>query len=180
MDSGGAPTEQHVRYEPNDRPPLPITIGLGLQYALISVASVVLAPTIMISIAGGSDAYLSWAVCAALVISGITTVIQARRVGRIGAGYILVMGTSTAFLAICISALERGGPGLLASLIIVAALFQFALAAKMSFLRHIFTPTVAGTVLMLIPVDVAPVIIRKLTDIPEGASAGGGPNRRRR
>ena len=175
MDSGGAPTAQQVRYEPNDRPPLLVTMGLGLQYAMISVASVVLAPTIMIGIAGGSDAYLSWAVCAALLISGITTAIQARRVGRIGAGYILVMGTSTAFLAICISALERGGPGLLASLIIVAALFQFALAAKMSVLRHVFTPTVAGTVLMLIPVDVAPVIIRKLTDVPEGASAAAAP-----
>ena len=175
MDSGAAPADQHVRYEADDRPPLPITIGLGLQYALISVASVVLAPTIMISIAGGSDSYLSWAVCTALFISGITTAIQARRVGRIGAGYILVMGTSSAFLAICISALERGGPGLLASLIIVAALFQFALAAKMSVLRRIFTPTVAGTVLMLIPVDVAPVIISKLTDVPEGASAAAAP-----
>ena len=40
MDSGAAPAEQHVRYEADDRPPLPITIGLGLQYALISVASV--------------------------------------------------------------------------------------------------------------------------------------------
>ena len=175
MDSGTAPTEQHVRYEPDDRPPLPITLGLGLQYALISVASVVLAPTLMITTAGGSDAYLSWAVCAALLVSGITTAIQARRIGRIGAGYILVMGTSSAFLAICISALERGGPGLLASLIIVAALVQFALAAKMSLLRRIFTPTVAGTVLMLIPVDVLPIVLPRLAEVPEGASAAAAP-----
>ena len=175
MDAEAAARGQQVRYEPDDRPPLPVTVGLGLQYAMISVASVVLAPTIMISVAGGSDAYLSWAVCAALLISGITTAIQARRVGRIGAGYILVMGTSSAFLAICVSALERGGPALLATLVIVAALFQFALAARMSLLRRIFTPTVAGTVLMLIPVDVAPVIIRKLTDVPEGASPAAAP-----
>lgn len=175
MDSGAAPAEQHVRYEADDRPPLPVTIGLGLQYALISVASVVLAPTLMIRTAGGSDAYLSWAVCAALLISGITTAIQARRVGRIGAGYILVMGTSSAFLAICISALERGGPALLASLIIVAALFQFALAAKMSLLRRIFTPTVAGTVLMLIPVDVLPIVLPRLAEVPEGVSPAAAP-----
>lgn len=175
MDSGAAPAGQHVRYEPDDRPPFPVTVGLGLQYALISVASVVLAPTIMIGIAGGSDAYLSWAVCSALLISGVTTAIQARRIGRIGAGYVLVMGTSSAFLAICVSALERGGPGLLASLIIVAACFQFALAARMSVLRRVFTPTVAGTVLMLIPVDVAPLIIRKLNDVPEGAAAAAAP-----
>lgn len=142
---------------------------------MTSVAGVVLAPAIMVSLAGGSDAHLSWAVCTALLISGITTAIQARRVGRIGAGYILVMGTSSAFLAICVSALERGGPGLLASLIIVAALFQFTLAAKMSLLRRIFTRTVAGTVLMLIPVDVAPLIISKLTEVPEGTPAAAAP-----
>ena len=175
MDSGAAPADLGIRYEPDDRPPLPITIGLGLQYAMIAVAGVVLTPAIMVSAAGGSDAYLSWAVCSALLISGLTTAIQARRVGRIGAGYILLMGTSSAFLAICIAALERGGPGLLASLIIAAALVQFALAAKMSLLRRIFTPTVAGTVLMLIPVDVGPVIVRKLTDVPEGASPAAAP-----
>ena len=175
MDSGAAPADHNIRYEPDDRPPLPVTVGLGLQYAMIAVAGVVLTPTIMVSAAGGSDAYLKWAVCSALLISGITTALQARRIGRIGAGYILLMGTSSAFLAICIAALERGGPGLLASLIIVAALLQLALAAKMSLLRRIFTPTVAGTVLMLIPVDVAPVIVRKLSDVPEGTSAAAAP-----
>lgn len=167
--------EHHVRYEADDRPPFPLAVGLGAQYALISVAGVALAPTLMVSIAGGSDAYLSWAVCGALMVSGITTAIQARRLGRIGAGYILVMGTSSAFLAICISALERGGPALLASLIIVASLFQFVLAAKMSLLRRIFTPTVAGTVLMLIPVDILPVVAPKLTQMPEGAAPTAAP-----
>ena len=40
----------------------------------------------------------------------------------------------------------------MASLIIVSSLCQFILAAKLSLFRKIFTPTVAGTVLMLIPV----------------------------
>ena len=129
----------------------------------------------MITVAGGSDAYLSWAVFAALVISGLTTAIQARGVGRIGAGYILVMGSTAAFLAVSVSALEQGGPGMLAALIIASSLIQFVLAARMALLRKIFTPAVAGTVLMLIPVTLAPIILEELAEVLAGASPAAAP-----
>ena len=175
MDSRAAHARQDVRYEPDDRPPHLLSVGLGLQYALLNVTATVLTPVIMIGSAGGSDAYLSWAVCAALVISGVTTVIQSVRIGRIGAGYVLLMGSSAAFLAVCVTALERGGQGLLSTLILVSCFFQFALAAKLSLLRKVFTPAVAGTVLMLIPVSVATTFLGKLTDVPEGASPAAAP-----
>ena len=129
----------------------------------------------MITVAGAGDDYLSWAVCAALVVGGLTTVIQARKVGRIGAGYILVMGSTAAFLAVSVTALEQGGPAMLATLIIASALVQFVLAARMALLRRIFTPTVAGTVLLLIPVSLSPVIVRKLGEVPPDVSPGAGP-----
>ena len=125
-----------VRYEPDERPPYMVSAGLGLQYALLAVPGIVLTPAMMVSIAGGTDAYRSWVVFAALAISGTTTMIQSVRVGRIGAGYILLMGSSSAFLAVCVSALERGGPELLATLIVASSLLQFALSAKLSFLRR--------------------------------------------
>ncbi len=167
--------DHHVRYEPDERPPLPLTVGLGLQYAILTVASVVLSPVILIGTVGGSEAYLSWVVFAALLVSGTSTVIQVARVGRIGSGYLLLMGSSSAFLAICVTALERGGGGLLASLIIASSLCQFLLAAKLSLLRKIFTPTVAGTVLMLIPITLSGIILRKLTDVPADASPLAAP-----
>ena len=166
---------QDVRFEPDERLALPLALGLGTQYAILSVASVVLVPTVLISVAGGSHDYRNWAVFAALVISGAMTVVQAIRVWRIGAGYILVMGSTSAFLAVSVSALEQGGPGLLASLIVVSAAVQFLVAARMSVLRRIFTPTVAGTVLMLIPVTVAPVILRHLVNVPEDAPEMAAP-----
>ncbi len=168
-------SRQNVRYEPDERPPLPITVGLGIQYAILCIASVVLTPTVMITVAGAGDAYLSWAVFAALVISGVTTVIQVRKVGRIGAGYILVMGSTGAFLAVSVTALEQGGPAMLATLIIASSLVQFVLATRMALLRRIFTPTVAGTVLMLIPVTISPLILRKLAEVPAEVSPAAGP-----
>ena len=125
-DPNAALTRQDVRYEPDERSPLP-------------------------------------------------TAIQARKPGRIGAGYILVMGSTSAFLAVSVSALEQGGPGMLATLIIASSLIQFVLAARMALLRRIFTPTVAGTVLMLIPVTLAPLILRKLAEVPVGASPAAAP-----
>ena len=175
MASTPANGSQDVRYEPDERPPLPLTIGLGLQYAALTVAGVILAPVILISTAGGSEAYMSWVVFAALLVSGATTVIQVARVGRVGSGYLLLMGSSSAFLAICVAALERGGGGLLASLIIVSSMCQFLLAAKLSLFRKIFTPTVAGTVLILIPISLSALILRKLTDVPADAAPLAAP-----
>ena len=118
MESSPSSPDQDVRYEPDEQPPLPLTIGLGLQYAVLTVAAVVLSPAILVSTVGGSEAYLAWVVFGALLVSGVTTVIQVARVGRMGSGYLLLMGSSSAYLAICVTALERGGGGLLGSLII--------------------------------------------------------------
>jgi len=175
MEPQTAHAHAEILYEPNERPPFVLGVGLGFQYTLLIVAGIVLTPAIMIRAAGGGEAYLSWAVFAALVICGLTTVVQATRIGRIGAGYILIMGCSSAFLAVCVSALEQGGPGLLASLIITSSLCQFALAAKLSLFRRVFTPTVAGTVLMLIPVTIGPLILGRLTEVPAGASPAAAP-----
>ena len=56
----------------------------------------------------------------------------------------------------------------MASLIVVSSLFQFLLAARLSLLRRIFTPTVTGTVIMLIAATVMPIIFVSLNDVPEG------------
>ena len=54
--AGSSPglARQDVRFEPDERPPLPMAAGLGVQYALICLASIVLTPTVMITVAGGS------------------------------------------------------------------------------------------------------------------------------
>ena len=118
-------TQESVRYEPEENPPHALSLGLGLQMAGISVAGIIITPVIVIKAAGIEGPYLNWAVFAALVISGITTMVQAVKVGRIGAGHVLLMGTSGAFISVCVAALAEGGPGLMAMLILVSALVQF-------------------------------------------------------
>ena len=175
MTTGGSERPGGVRYEPNERPPPLLAGGLGVQLAVLCIAGVALTPAIVVRAAGGEASYLSWAVFGAVLVSGITSVIQAVRVGRIGAGYVLVMGTSGAFIAICVAAIAQGGPAMLATLVVISSLFQFLLAWRLSLLRRILTPTVAGTVIMLIPVTVMPIVFGMLTQVPADTPALAAP-----
>ena len=158
-----------VRYEPDERPPLLYTVGIGLQVAILNVGPVVITVAIVFRIAGQSAEYLAWGAFAALLVSGVATVMQAARVWRIGSGHILLMGTSGAFIAVCAGALLETGPATTASLIVVSSLFQFLLAAKLALLRRIFTPVVCGTVLMLIAGTAMPIFFATMMDVPESA-----------
>ena len=166
-------TSADIRYEPNETPPLPLTIGLGFQMALLSIAGIVLTPAVVIRAGGGSDEYLAWAVFAAVVVSGISTILQALGKFRIGAGYVLLMGTSGAFIGICIGALSKSGPATMAALVIVSSLLQLLFATKLSKFRRVLTPTVTGTVIMLIAVTVMPILFDMMSQIPEGSSMSG-------
>ena len=166
---------REVRYEPDESPPLPVALGAGLQAATVIVAPVVLTVVIVARIADQAESYITWGVFAALVISGLTTALQARRLGRIGSGHVLIMGTSGAFIAVCVAALVDGGPATMASLVVVSSLFQFLMANRLSWLRRVFTPVVAGTVIMLIAATVMPLIFDALTDVPAEASDAAAP-----
>ena len=165
-------TNENVHYEPNDTPPHPIAIGAGFQAAMLIVAPIVLTVVIVARIADQPDSYIAWGAFAALLVSGITTTLQAVRLGRIGSGHVLIMGTSGAFIAVCVAALVEGGPATMASLVVISSLFQFMLAARLSLLRRIFTPVVAGTVIMLIAATVMPIIFDTMRDVPDDVTQG--------
>ena len=175
MTAAGKSPGAGIRYEADERTPTPLAATMGLQYATLCVAGIVLTPAIIVRAAGGSDEYLAWAVFAAIFVSGIATILQAVRLWRIGAGYILLMGTSGAFIAVSIAALSAGGPMLLAKLVIVSSLFQFLLSARLLLLRRLFTTTVTGTVIMLISVSVMPIMFTQLTLVPDDAPRGAAP-----
>ena len=165
----------NIRYEPDEHPPGLLTVGAGVQAAMVIIGGIVLAVVLVFRIAEQPETYLAWGVFAALLVSGITTILQAVRVWRVGTGHILIMGTSGAFIAVCVAALVEGGPAVMASLVIVSSLFQFALAARLSMLRRIFTPVVSGTVIMLIAGTIMPIVFDMLSQVPEGTPSVAAP-----
>ena len=168
-------SDSSLRYQTDETPPAAVALGLGLQLAALSVSATILITTLIMRAAGQTDAYLAWAVFAAVAIGGVATMLQSVRFGRFGMGHVLMMGSSAAFIAVGIEALQAGGPAMFATLVVVAALFQFVMSHRLVLFRQVLTPTVSGTVLMLIPVSVMPAALDMLADVPEGGAAIGAP-----
>ncbi len=164
-----------LRYQADEKPPVKVALVLGLQLTAISVSATILLTTVVMRAAGQSEAYLAWAVFAAVLIGGGATMLQAFRLGRFGMGHVLMMGSSGAFIAVSIEALTEGGPATFATLVVVAALFQFVISDRLALFRRVLTPSVSGTVLMLIPVSVMAPVLNLLKDVPEGSPAPGAP-----
>jgi xanthine permease XanP len=159
---------KNIRFSAEENPPTALAAGLGLQVVILIIAGIILTPAIVMRGAGQGESMTQWAVFAGLVVCGITTMLQARPIGRFGAGYTLFMGTSGAFIAISIDAVKAGGVPLLASLVIASALIQFLFSHYLGQLRKIITPTIGGTIIMLIAVTVFPIAFDLINQHPGG------------
>ena len=71
----------------------------------------------------------------------------------------LFMGTSGAFFAATIDAIELAGIGFVAALALIAAPTEWLIAWLFRFLRNVFTPTVGGAVVMCVAVTIVPLTI---------------------
>ena len=175
MNTNNPSGDTGIRYQPDERPPTTLALGLGLQLAVLSIAAIILVPTVVMRAAGTTEAYLSWAVSATVVVGGVATILQSIRIGRIGMGYLLIMGPSGAFIAVCITAITEGGPAMLATLVVISSFVPLVLSHRLSLFQRLLTPTVAGTVIMLIPITIMPPIFNLLSAIPPDAPALAAP-----
>ena len=64
MSAGGSGCRSGRRYQPDERLPAALAFGLGLQIAVLTIAAIILVPTIVMRAVGASEAYPSWAVFA--------------------------------------------------------------------------------------------------------------------
>ena len=142
---------------------------------MLVLATIVLIVAITARAGDQDDSYLTWAVFASLVIAGGLTALQAARFWRLGAGHILIMGPTPNYVAVSVLALAAGGPALLASLTIAAALFYIVLSLWLPLLRRIITPVVSGTALMLIAATILPIALDRVNEVPAQASGAAGP-----
>ena len=168
-------SDDDISYEPDDRAPLGLTLGIGAQGVLLTVASTALAMSLYTGAAGFDEVVRSWSIFAALAVSGIVTMLQAVRSGPIGAGHILIGGSAPSFIAVSLLALDAANPQTLALLIAAGSCFQFLLARWLPRTRQIITPTVGGIVVMLIAAKVMQVAVGRLDAASGSASSAAGP-----
>ncbi|WP_374448951.1 solute carrier family 23 protein [Stella sp.] len=156
----------HLRYEPEERPPHLLAAAMGAQIVAMILTGIMITPLVVSRTAGLDGPTTSWLVFGALIAAGISTWLQVSRIGIIGSGYVMFVGSNAAFISVAVAAIEGGGPALLATLVSVSALFTFLFTAKLPALRRILTPAVGGTVLMLMALSVAPVAWGMMKRVP--------------
>lgn len=164
------PKKDGLVYAVDERPPEWMSIALGFQYVLMIVTPILVTPLVVARAAGLNPDEISWILFASLLASGISTYIQIRRFGKVGAGYLLFIGTSAAFVACSLAAVEVGGMALVATMAVLSAPLQILFGWFLGPLRNIITPLVGGVVIMLIVVNVMPIAMNVMAGSPEFAA----------
>ncbi|MBI9101747.1 MAG: purine permease [Spirochaetales bacterium] len=158
----------------NDKPPLGQTLVAALQH-MAAIFIGIVTPAIVISGALGFDtAMKAYLVSMSLLVSGVATFIQCRKIGPIGSGLLSIQGTSFTFLSliIAIGFSVKGAGGtqeqMMAAIVgttLICSATEMIFSRFIPFLRKIITPLVSGIVVLLIGTNLILVGIR---------DAGGG------
>ncbi len=170
-----AQSNENLLYQPDEQPSHPESLLHGFQNVMSRMAAMAATASIVAFAGGQSESYLSWILFTAFAVCGLGSIFQTVQIWRFGSGYSLSVAAATAFIAISISALVEGGPAMLSTLIAASALIQFALISRLSLIRRIITPGVSGTILMLLAATIIPVVLGRLSDLPEDAPGMAAP-----
>lgn len=152
-------------YGIDDRPPFKEALFAALQHLLAIFVAIITPPLI---IAGALKLDLEttgFLVSMALFASGVSTFIQCRRIGPVGAKLLCIQGTSFSFIGPIITAGLAGGLPLIFGACIAAAPIEMVISRTFKYMRSIITPLVSGIVVLLIGLSLIKVGV---------VSCGGG------
>lgn len=160
-------------YGLHDRPSPQKSFFAALQHILASFIGII-TPALIIGGTLGLGSELPYLISMALVVSGVGTFIQAKRIGPIGSGLLCVQGTSFAFLSAILAAgfivKNRGGtPEDILAMIFGVAFFasfvEIILSRFIHKLQNVITPVTTGIVITTIGLSLLEV---GMTDIAGG------------
>ncbi|MCQ4632207.1 xanthine permease XanP [Shinella sp. BE166] len=142
-----------------DRPKPPIALLAAIQHLLAIIVPIVTPGLLICQALGVSARDTNMIVSMSLVISGIATFVQCRRFGPLGAGLLIVQGTSFNFVGPLIAGgvlmVNSGTPveAVMASIfgvVIAGSFIEMGLSRVLPFIRKLITPLVTGIVVLMI------------------------------
>lgn len=151
---------QKLLYPVDAKPPFGLTLLLAAQHLLAALGGIIAVPLVLGNVLKLSTADTIVLVNAALLVSGIVTIVQCRGIGPIGLRLPSVMGTSFTFVAaaLAIGFSEHGVAGILGASL-VGSLVMIIGSFFMPYVRKLFPPVVTGTVVMMIGLSLVPVAV---------------------
>lgn len=165
--------EHDLIYTLNEKPPLRDSIFAALQH-LLAIFVGIITPTLVIGGILGLGKEIPYLISMSLIVSGVATFIQIKRIGPIGSGLLSIQGTSFAFLGAILSAgflvKNSGGSteeilGVIFGMCFLGAFIEMILSRFLHHLKKVITPTVTGIVVSLIGLSLIKV---GLTDMAGG------------
>lgn len=163
-------------YQLEDKPGIAESSFAAIQHVLASFVGII-TPTLIIGGVLGLGSEVPYLISMALIVSGVGTIIQARRPFGVGAGMICVQGTSFAFLSSVLAAgfiakAKGGGPDEILAMIFgvcfLGAFVEIFLSQFLQHMRRVITPLVTGTVITIIGISLIKV---GMTDMAGGFKA---------
>lgn len=152
-------------YGLNDRPPLRETLFAALQHLLAIFVAIITPPLIIANAIQLDQETTSFLVSMSLMVSGVATFIQCRRLGKIGCGLLCIQGTSFSFIGPIITAGLAGGLPAIFGATVAGSVVEMFVSRILKYARRIITPLVSGIVVTLIGMSLIKVGI---------ISCGGG------
>ena len=151
---------QTLRYPVDSKPPFGLTLLLALQHLLAALGGIIAVPLVIGNVLKLPTPDTIVLVNAALLVSGIVTIIQCRGIGPIGLRLPSVMGTSFTFVAaaLAIGFSEHGVAGILGASL-VGSLVMIIGSFFMPYVRKLFPPVVTGVVVVMIGLRLIPVAV---------------------
>lgn len=151
-------------YGLNDRPPLRETLFAAAQHLLAIFVAIVTPPLIIASALKLDTDTTSFLVSMSLMVSGVATFIQCRRIGPVGCGLLCIQGTSFSFIGPIIAAGLAGGLPAVFGATVAGSVVEMFVSRILKYARRVVTPLVSGIVVTLIGMSLIKV----------GISACGG------
>lgn len=151
-------------YVLNDRPPLRETLFAAAQHLLAIFVAIVTPPLIIASALKLDTDTTSFLVSMSLMVSGVATFIQCRRIGPVGCGLLCIQGTSFSFIGPIIAAGLAGGLPAVFGATVAGSVVEMFVSRILKYARRVVTPLVSGIVVTLIGMSLIKV----------GISACGG------
>lgn len=159
------------KYGLNDMPPVHTAVPLAFQHLMAMFVGNATPPLIVATAIGMATDEVTLMVQLAMVISGVTTLLQTLGPGPIpvGAKLPVMQGTSFAFLAVALMIAEQFGIAAVFGGAFVAGFFQVFFGTTLRWISKLFPPIVCGIIILIIGVNLMPNAI--------DYAAGGAPAR---
>lgn len=147
-------------FEFYSRPSLAKALPLGLQHLLAAIAGIITPPIIVAGVIGASVADRLLLIQAAILASGICTIFHLYGVWKLGARVPALFGVGFAYVPTLIAVGSQYGIEGIMGAQLIGGIFMMVIGYFIQYIRHLFPPVVAGTVVLVIGLSLYDVAIR--------------------